>query len=415
MAGLASAFVPGLGDLIIGRPRRAAIFFAPLLVILLIVAIYLITQGAIETAATLVDPAVIGVILVAQGLFLVWRLLAVGSAMTDRTFGRFRPLDVVSLVVILGIVILPQLGLGYVTNTARLASTEVFAAADANAFPSQDPEASSEPSVDPSDGSIIEGSSDPFSPSASPEPSGTPTTPRVTVLLLGVDAGVGRNTYATDTMIVASLDPVAGTVSMASVPRDLVDAPIPGGRTFSPKLNGLVSYVRWHPGAFPGYKGNGQAVLAWTLGKMLGVHIDYYAQVNLQGMVNVVNAVGGVDVNVDHALCDNRYDEYGYKGFAIGAGHHHLGGNAALAYARIRKSDGESDFTRAARQQQVVVALKDRIVRGGFLERPDRAHPGARRHRRDERPAERRPEARADGHPDRLRTTSTGSSSRIRT
>ncbi len=73
---------------------------------------------------------------------------------------------------------------------------------------------------------------------------------------------------------------------------------------------------------------------------------------------------------VDHALCDARYDEYGYQGYSIGAGRHHMGGNAALAYARIRKSAGESDFTRAARQQQVVVALKDRIVRGGFLDDP---------------------------------------------
>jgi anionic cell wall polymer biosynthesis LytR-Cps2A-Psr (LCP) family protein len=77
-------------------------------------------------------------------------------------------------------------------------------------------------------------------------------------------------------------------------------------------------------------------------------------------------------VDVDHGLCDAAYDEYGYQGshFAIGAGRHKLNGNAALAYARIRKSAGESDFTRAARQQQVLVALRDRIVKGGFLDDP---------------------------------------------
>ncbi len=84
-------------------------------------------------------------------------------------------------------------------------------------------------------------------------------------------------------MIVASLDPVAGTVSMASIPRDMVNVPLPKGRTYSGKVNGLVSYVRWHADQFPGYQGNGQAVLAYALGKMLGVHIDYYAQVNLPG------------------------------------------------------------------------------------------------------------------------------------
>ena len=71
--------------------------------------------------------------------------------------------------------------------------------------------------------------------------------------------------------------------------------------------------------------------------------------------------------------CATRaYNEYGYgnAGYSIGAGHHHMNGNQALAYARIRKSAGESDFTRAARQQQVVVALKDKVVRGGFLDDP---------------------------------------------
>ena len=129
----------------------------------------------------------------AQGLFLVWRLLAVGSAMTDRSFGRFRPLDVASLLVVLAIVVLPQVGLGYVTNTARLASAEIFQPSVDNAFPSQEPTATELPAGGSSDGSIIEASGDP---SASPSPSGTPTAPRVTVLLLGVDQGVGRNTYA---------------------------------------------------------------------------------------------------------------------------------------------------------------------------------------------------------------------------
>ena len=93
---------------------------------------------------------------------------------------------------------------------------------------------------------------------------------------------------------------------------------------------------------------------------------------DLGGFVEAVNAVHGVDVNVDHAMCDPAYNEYGYGngGYSIGAGHHHMNGNQALAYARIRKSAGESDFTRAARQQQVVVALKDKVVRGGFLDDP---------------------------------------------
>jgi LCP family protein required for cell wall assembly len=319
------------------------------------------TTNRLSLAASLIDPQVVGAILLIEGLFLVWRVIAVISSMFDGSFPRFRLVDGAGLLLVLALVVLPQAGLGMVTYAVQGTETAVF---DPEAFPSAEP--------DPSDAPATELPGESLFPSASASvgPSGSPTTPRVTVLLLGVDSGVGRNTALTDTMIVASLDPVAGTVSMVSIPRDMVDAPLPKGGKFSAKVNGLVAFVRWHPDQFPGYNGKGQAVLAYSLGKMLGIHIDYYAQVDLGGFVQTVNAVGGVDVNVDHSLCDARYDEYGFNGYSIGAGRHHMNGNAALAYARIRKSIGESDFTRAARQQQVVVALKDKVVRGGFLDDP---------------------------------------------
>jgi len=278
--------------------------------------------------------------------------------MADRTFPRLRGVDFLAVTIVLAWVILPQAGAGYVTNVARETEVRIFAPSIADAFPSAPPA-----TAGPASGSSAE-------PSSSPAPGSTLPPARVTVLLIGQDSGVGRNTALTDTMIVASFDPVARTVSMASIARDTVNAPLPGGGTFSPKVNGLAAYVRWHPDEFPGYKGNGQAVLAYALGTMLGIHIDYFAQVDLGGFVQVVNAVGGVDVEVDHAICDPRYFEYGFRGFSIGAGLHHMDGNTALAFSRIRKALGESDFTRQARQQQVIVALKDRVVKGGFLTDP---------------------------------------------
>jgi LCP family protein required for cell wall assembly len=359
-AGLLSAVIPGLGHLVTGRRRLAAIFLAPIVVGIVGLLILALTTNRLSLAASLIDPSVVGAILVLEALFLVWRLIAVVSSMVDGSFPRFRLADGAGLLLVLALVVVPQAGLGLVTYAVQGTETAVF---DPVQFPSAEPD----PSVDPA--TELPGSLFPDA-SASVGPSGTPMPPRVTVLLLGVDSGVGRNTALTDTMIVASLDPVAQTVSMVSVPRDMVDAPLPKGGKFSAKINGLVAYVRWHPDAFPGYNGKGQAVLAYSLGKMLGVHIDYYAQVDLEGFVQTVNAVGGVDVSVDHGLCDARYNEYGFNGYAIGAGRHHMNGNAALAYARIRKSLGESDFTRAARQQQVVVALKDKVVRGGFIDDP---------------------------------------------
>jgi LCP family protein required for cell wall assembly len=354
---LLSAILPGLGQFAVRRHRRAAFFLLPVLVLVALLLIWIAGQPMIRAAAYLADPDVLGGLLVVQVGILAWRLAAVALVLADGRFPRLGRRDALPVVLLAAIVILPQAGIGYLTAVAQTAAAQVFQPAtdDAGApFPTFGDEGSS--------------------PGASLEPSAIPTAgpQRLTVLLLGVDSGPGRDTASTDTMIVASLDPVAQTVSMVSVPRDLVDVPLARGGVFHPKINSLVSYVRWHPDEFPGYKGNGQAVLAGALGKLLGVRIDYYAQVNLPGFVQVVNAVGGITVDVDHGLCDAAYDEYGYQGshFAIGPGRHRLNGNAALAYARIRKSLGESDFTRASRQQQVLVALRDRIVRGGFIDDP---------------------------------------------
>jgi LCP family protein required for cell wall assembly len=151
----------------------------------------------------------------------------------------------------------------------------------------------------------------------------------------------------------------------------MVDVPLPDGRKFRGKINGLDSWARHHPSQFPGSNGTGHDVLMAALGTLLNLKINYYAAVDLQGFANVVNELGGVDVNVAHSFCDPTYDQYGYlNGFAITAGRHHLNGLQALAYARVRKALGESDFTRAARQQELLNGLRDRIVRGGFLSDP---------------------------------------------
>jgi LCP family protein required for cell wall assembly len=187
------------------------------------------------------------------------------------------------------------------------------------------------------------------------------------VLLLGIDSAPNRRHALTDTIIVASVDPVGETVSMLSVPRDLVDVPLPNGETYRPKINSLVTYAEDHPDEFPEARGNGVAVLAGALGELLRIRIHYYAYVNLTGFVTLVDSVGGVDVRVTRALDAPDYRAHGVDGFHVKPGLQHFDGGEALAYARIRKADGENDFTRAGRQQEVLVALRDRVVRGGFL------------------------------------------------
>jgi polyisoprenyl-teichoic acid--peptidoglycan teichoic acid transferase len=357
--GLLSALIPGLGHAALGRRRLAALFALPAAIAILMLALLLPSTDPVVLASRLVDPDVLALLIVVQVGILGWRLLAVGSSVRSVDIRTPRALDRGLIAILLAIVVLPQAVLAYATAVAREEALAIFA-------PAEGPSVWVPPTTPAPSGSGVPGASS----SAGAGPSATPVSPRVTVLLIGMDSGVGRNTALTDTMMVASLDPVGRTVSLLSIPRDMVDVPLPDGRVYRGKINGLVSWVRWHPKDFPGSHGNGQAVLAAAVSELLKIRIDHWAQVDLRGFIRLVDSMGGINVTVDHAFCDATYDEYGLNGFGIPAGRWHLDGSKALAYARVRKAAGESDFTRAARQQQVIVAIRDRLVRGGFLGDP---------------------------------------------
>jgi len=357
------AIVPGVGHLVAGRRGLAALFLAPIVALVLGGIVVLATTSLPRLAATLVDPDVLFTLLAIQVLLLVWRLVAVGSSLLDPRLPRPGVRDALPIAALLAVlVIAPQAYAGYATQVARETSDAIFASEPSPiaVVPSGPPEP---------DPSFLDTA--PPSESLSPSPTPTPAVPRINALIIGVDAGVGRRTYLTDTMIVASLDPVANTVSMVSVPRDMVDVPLGDGRRFTAKINGLVAYARLHPRQFPGSDGTGFDVLENALGALLDLDIRYHAVVNLQGFVNVIDRLGSIDVSVQHSFCDPSYHEYGYpNGFSITKGRHRLDGQAALAYARVRKPAGESDFTRAARQQEVLSGIRDKLVSGGFVNDP---------------------------------------------
>jgi LCP family protein required for cell wall assembly len=356
---LLDALIPGLGHLVVGRWQRALLFVAPLLVMAATAAWIVATTSAPRLAATLLSVEVIWGLLAAQGLLLAARLIAVGSSLFDPALPRPVRRDLLPVGLLLAFVIAPQAFAAYATEVAREAADTIFVEPVAAA-----PLPSVEPEPDPSFLATA-----PPSPSISPSIS--PTGDRITGLIIGVDSGVGRSTYLTDTMIVVSLDRATRTVSMLSIPRDMVDVPMADGRGYRDKINSLVSYARRNPQQFPGSDGTGFDVLMGALGTLLNTPIDYYAKVDLGGFVRVVDVLGGVDVNVARSFCDPSYDEYGFtRGFSIKAGRHHLNGQQALAYARVRKASGESDFTRAARQQEVISGIRDSIVDGAFLNDP---------------------------------------------
>jgi len=338
-AGL-SAVLPGLGQLFNGRRQLAALFLIPSLIVLLLAVMLITIQSPARLAAWVVSPQVLGALMALNAIVLAWRLTAVGQAFLDtRRTGPTGRLGIAGVIAIALVVAIPHLVIyryGTVLGETfdRIFTSEVLS------------------SVDDREGA-------------------SPLTPRpgerINVLLLGIDSRGQRQTDLTDTMMVASIDPVGHTVSLVSVPRDLIDTPLGDGNVYGPKLNGLLAYADNHPKEFP--KG-GMRTLQDAIGALLEIPIHYYAQLDFRGFIKVIDAVGGVDIVAPRDFEDPKYDGYGtggVKGFSITKGAHHLDGATALAYARSRKALGESDFTRQARQQQILVALRAEVTRGGSL------------------------------------------------
>ena len=191
-------------------------------------------------------------------------------------------------------------------------------------------------------------------------------TKRLTVLLVGIDYIPARpSTFLTDTMIVATIDPLTG-IDLISIPRDTFGTPLGDGRIYNSKLNGLLARARREPGNYPL---GGPETLKAAVGELIGLKIDYLAAIQVLGFKDAIDALGGVDITVSRAIHDNTYiDEYDrHTGFSIEPGEYHLDGHTAVAYARSRKGVGDSDFTRAARQQQLLVALLHQLTASSLL------------------------------------------------
>jgi LCP family protein required for cell wall assembly len=187
---------------------------------------------------------------------------------------------------------------------------------------------------------------------------------RVTVLLVGVDFAPGRIQHLTDTMLVATLDPRTGEGAMISVPRDLYGVPLGDGRVYNAKLNSLMAAATDDPATYPE---GGPATLKAAIGTLLGTEIHYFAAIDIEGMRHLIDTVHGIDLTVERAISDPQYqDPFTLEqGFSIQPGQHHLDGDTALAYVRSRMGEGDNDFTRAERQQQVLTAIRSAALSPG--------------------------------------------------
>ena len=199
-------------------------------------------------------------------------------------------------------------------------------------------------------------------------------TPRINVLLLGSDAGANREGTRPDTIIVASIDTQTGDTVLFSLPRNLEGVPFPEGTPAAEAwpngfqcedhacmINGIWSWAEANPQMFPNAEQPGLAATRAAVSEALGLQIDYYAQVNLQGFIDVVNALGGVEITVERripigggtSLSGRKNPVTGY----IEPGRQVLDGYHTLWYARSR--EGSDDYDRMGRQRCVLAAVAE--------------------------------------------------------
>ncbi|HKV87713.1 MAG TPA: LCP family protein [Candidatus Dormibacteraeota bacterium] len=197
------------------------------------------------------------------------------------------------------------------------------------------------------------------SPSAlftSPSPSPSPSPAQVgafTILLLGSDddSKFQGDHVLTQSMILVRVIPSTHRVIMLSIPRDLYVPLSTGGQA---KIDGAYSY------------GGAGAAIA-TVEQNFGVHVNDYIWVGLLGLVKLIDAIGGIDVVTNHPVLDDYYPAdifsrfpYDYNRVAVLAGPQHLDGIHAMQYVRSRHGDLQSDFGRSQRQQQVLLAIRQK-------------------------------------------------------
>lgn len=192
-------------------------------------------------------------------------------------------------------------------------------------------------------------------------PAPTPQMPSgpVTVLLLGIDRrGANSVVNNTDTLMLLRVDPEAQYAAVLSIPRDLY-VEVPGyGQN---RINTAYAYGE-SSGA------GGLALASRTVSSAVGVPVDHVVLIDFNAFVTFIDAIGGVDIEVPYAISDPTYPDsgIGYDPFYISAGLHHMDGATALKYARTRATAG-GDFDRAARQRQIVMAVRDRVLNLGLL------------------------------------------------
>ncbi len=183
---------------------------------------------------------------------------------------------------------------------------------------------------------------------------------RINILLLGIAGTQKPGATLTDTIMLASIDTKKHAVSLLSLPRDLL-------------VSYNNSYVKINSVYSRGInRGTGIQDIKNIVNEITGQKINYHIVLDFQGFIDVIDALGGINIDVPRNINDTKYPGpgYSYETFKIDKGLQHLDGATALKYARTRHEDPESDFGRAKRQQQVLRAARNKAFTLGTIANP---------------------------------------------
>ncbi len=360
LAAIASAIVPGVGQFVAGDSRRGRLLL--LVDVAILVVVFLWFRDKTQFLIHWIKPTSLAIMMVANIVLLGYRLWAADDAyrIAKRRTGESGATPAGAMLIAglgLGLLILlPHAWFGYIDLKQYDLLTSVFVASPTTTTTT----VSNTPPPTDSTGSTVTSSTTSTTPAQSPWDGFE----RLNILLIGGDFGEGRTGIRTDTMITVSIDPATGESAMFSVPRNWTQSPLPDGmgiwdcNCYPELINELwVAGERW-PDAFPGPGTPSENAVKGIISEFLGIPIHYYAMVNLDGFVDVIDALGGVEIYVPSQVIDEEYpseDGKGTERIVIEPGLQKMDGHLALAYARTRHQD--SDYFRMNRQRCVIEAV----------------------------------------------------------
>jgi LCP family protein required for cell wall assembly len=344
----ASAVLPGLAHWIAGRRRAAVVIAGAALALLVSIIVLALTTSRTRLLQLAVEPKWLTVIIAgALVVALAWVVLVTGSY---RVLGPVRTTGVAQVAVIVGLAALSLLVAAPPVAVARYAYLQRDLVT--NLFPDEDP--SSGVAAGQNGGGQ---SKEPFA-----------GRDRITILLLASDAGPDRTGVRTDSVVAASIDTHTGDITLLSLPRNLQKIPFPPGPLHDAYPNGLTgndgllnavyAAVTDKPDLLKGARDRGAEGVKQVVSYILGIPINYYAMVNLEGFNEFVDAMDGVTVTITQRLPigglladGTRVPPVGY----LEPGTRKLNGSDAQWYARSRR-DG-TDYDRMLRQRCLIGAM----------------------------------------------------------